>query len=109
MGPRPECSRSRPPTLSVRRVAALGVLAAVAALYVSPVQKYLRSARAAAGYQTPTGDAAAAQHDRLHPEAAALDTNERIILLARDCGWIFPGEHPLVIRDIPASAATQCG
>jgi len=36
-------------------------------------------------------------------------TKARIVELARACGWIYPGEHPLVIRDIPASAATQCG
>ena len=43
------------------------------------------------------------EHDRLQSEAAALLTKARIVELARACGWIYPGEHPLVIRDIPAS------
>jgi hypothetical protein len=75
---------------------------------VSPVQKYLRSDERLQQSQTQVV-MLQHEHDRLQSEAAALLTKSRIVELARACGWIYPNEHPLVIRDIPASAATQCG
>ena len=98
---------SRLPGLSVRRLAALGVLAVVAALYVSPVQKYLRVQREVR-YQNAELARAEQRHDALIQERAALDTNQRIILLARECGWIFPGEQPLVIEGLPPGTASHC-
>jgi hypothetical protein len=107
MGPVIPQGRDRSP-FTFRRVAAASVLLLMAALYVSPVQKYLRSDERLQRSQTQVV-MLQHEHDRLQSEAAALLTKARIVELARACGWIYPGEHPLVIRDIPASAATQCG
>jgi cell division protein FtsL len=98
---------SRLPGLSVRRLAALGVLAVVAALYVSPVQKYLRVQREVR-YQNAELARAEQRHDALIQERTALDTNQRIILLARECGWIFPGERALVIEGLPVRTGASC-
>jgi hypothetical protein len=92
----------------MRRVAAASVLLLMAALYVSPVQKYLHAK------DRMRSDAAAVaalqqRHDKLQAELAALGTKAQIIVMARACGWVFPGEHPLVIRDLPPGSATQCG
>jgi hypothetical protein len=107
MGPVIPQGRDRSP-FTFRRVAAASVLLLMAALYVSPVQKYLRSDERLQHSQTQVV-MLQHEHDRLQSEAAALLTKARIVELARACGWIYPSEHPLVIRDIPGSAATQCG
>jgi hypothetical protein len=105
VGPRLRDADRRP--FSLRRVAAASVLLLMAALYVSPVQKYLHSGDR---MRTDTAQVAALQrqHDRLQAELAALQTKSQIIILARACGWIFPNEHPMVVADLPASAATKC-
>ena len=46
--------------------------------------------------------------DALIQERTALDTNQRIILLARECGWIFPGERALVIEGLPVRTGASC-
>jgi len=97
----------RIPSLSIRRLVAFGVLAVVAALYVSPVQKYLRVQRELQ-HQRAELTRAQARHDDLLRERAALDTNQRIIMLARECGWIFPGEQALVIEGLPSRDAASC-
>ena len=96
---------SRP--LSIRRVAAVAVLLLMAALYVSPVQKYLNSSQR---LQSDRAQLAALQrqHDRLTAEAASLDTRATVVTLARACGWIYPGEHVFVIKDIPDADRVQC-
>jgi type II secretory pathway pseudopilin PulG len=98
-------SQSRP--LPMRRLAAVAVLLLMAALYVSPVQKYLR---AGARLDRSRAQLAALQrhHDQLQRESQALQTTPQIVLLARECGWIYPGETPLVIKDISARDGAQC-
>jgi cell division protein FtsL len=97
----------RLPAFSLRRLVALGVLAVVAALYVSPVQKYLRVQREVRHQQA---ELTRAEHrrDALQAERAALGTNERIIVLARECGWIFPDERPLVVEGLPTRLGANC-
>jgi type II secretory pathway component PulM len=97
--------QSRP--LPKRRLAAVAVLLLMAALYVSPVQKYLR---AGARLHESRAQLAALQqrHDQLVRESQALGTTPQIELLARECGWVFPGEIPLVIEDIPSRDGAQC-
>jgi hypothetical protein len=99
----PDIRRSLP----LRRLVMLVVLAVVAALYVAPVQKYLRVQRDLGHARQELTDAQRA-HDALVRQREALDTDTRIITLARECGWIFPGEKPLVIEGLPASAASHC-
>jgi cell division protein FtsL len=107
MGPVLPKGRDRSP-FSLRRVAAVSVLLLMAALYVSPVQKYLGSSQRLREERAHVA-ALQRQHDRLQAEAAALLTKARIVELARACGWIYPNEHPLVVKDIPHDIATQCG
>jgi hypothetical protein len=99
--------RDRSP-FSLRRVAAVSVLLLMAALYVSPVQKYLGSSRR---LRDERGQLTTLkrQHDRLVAEAAALGTKAKIEIMARACGYVLPNEHPLVISDIAQSKLTHCG
>jgi cell division protein FtsB len=88
----------------VGRLAAVLVLVIVAALYVAPVQKYLSVQRQLAHEQTAYKQAAArkAELDRQH---ALLQTNAEVEILARQCGWIYPGEKPLVVQGLPPGQA----
>ena len=92
---------------SKRRLAAVAVLLLMAALYVSPVQKYLRTG---ARLHDSRAQLAALQHrhDQLVRDSQALGTTQQIELLARECGWVFPGEVPLVIEDLPPRDGAQC-
>jgi cell division protein FtsB len=99
----PDIRRSLP----VRRLVMLVVLAVVAALYVAPVQKYLRVQRDLSHQRQALADAQRT-HDSLVRQREALDTDTRIITLARECGWIFPGEKPLVIEGLPVGTASHC-
>jgi hypothetical protein len=97
--------QSRP--LPKRRLAAVAVLMLMAALYVSPVQKYLR---AGARLDESRAQLAALQHrhDQLVQDSQALGTTPRIVLLARECGWVYPGDVPLVIVDVKPREGAQC-
>jgi hypothetical protein len=97
--------QSRP--LPKRRLAAVAVLVLMAVLYVSPVQKYLR---AGARLDESRAQLAALQHrhDQLVRDSQALDTKARIVLLARECGWVYPGDVPLVIVDVKPREGAQC-
>jgi cell division protein FtsB len=94
--------------LSIRRVAAVAVLLFMAALYVSPVQKYLRASQRLHADRTQV-EALQRQHDRLTTEAASLNTQSTIVMLARACGFIYPGEHTFVIQGLPVDDHVQCG
>ena len=97
--------QSRP--FSKRRLAAVAVLLLMAALYVSPVQKYLRTgARLHDSRSQLIG--LQRRHDQLVRDSEALGTTAQIELLARECGWVFPGEVPLVIEDVPPRDDAQC-
>jgi cell division protein FtsB len=95
-------------SLSIRRVAAVAVLLLMAALYVSPVQKYLRTSQRLQSDRAQV-EALQRQHDRLTAEASALNTQPTIVMLARACGFIYPGERTFVIQDVPVSDNVQCG
>jgi hypothetical protein len=97
--------QSRP--LPKRRLAAIAVLLLMAALYVSPVQKYLR---AGARLDQSRVQLAALQrhHDQLMRDSQALATKPRIVLLARECGWVYPGDVALVIEDVKPRDGAQC-
>jgi cell division protein FtsB len=93
--------------VSLRRLVAVGVLAVVAALYVSPVQKYLRVERDLT-QQRAELVRTQQRHDALEHQRAALQTTQRIVELARACGWIFPGERPLVVQGLPPRDGVPC-
>ena len=48
---------------------------------------------------------AAARKAELDRQHALLQTDAEVEILARQCGWIFPGEKPLVVQGLPASQA----
>ena len=94
-------------SIPLRRVAALVVLVVVAALYVAPVQKYLRVHRDLARQRAELTQMQRRNSD-LERAGQALETDARIIVLARECGWIFPGETPLVVEGLPGGDQTHC-
>ena len=90
-----------------RRLAAAAVLLLMAALYVSPVQKYLRSSERLNASRAQIA-ALQRRHDQLLRDSQALQTTQQIVLLARECGWVYPGETSLVIQDIHPRVGAQC-
>ena len=106
VGPSPLPRRA---ALSVRRLVALGVLAVMAALYVGPVQKYLRVQReleppaaALARRRAQRGTAA------LHQRARRCDTDARIILLARELRLDVPRRDAAGVQGLPRAASASC-
>jgi hypothetical protein len=71
------------------------------------VQKYLR---AGARLDESRAQLAALQHrhDQLVRDSQALGTTPQIVLLARECGWVYPGDVPLVIVDVKPREGAQC-
>lgn len=88
--------------LSVGRLVAVGVLAVIAALYVGPVQKYLQ-VRRDLGAQRAQVTALEREHGRLTRLERSLHTRATIVWYARRCGWVFPGETPIVVQGIGGS------
>ena len=98
---------THPRPIPVRKLIAVAVLAVMAALYVTPVQKYLRVSRQVDRAEAQIGSLER-EREALQAEAAALETKQRVVLLARECGWIFPGERALVVVGLPARKGAQC-
>jgi cell division protein FtsB len=91
----------------VRRAAALAVLLLMAALYVSPVQKYLRVQRQLAQQQSLV-QRLQADHRRLTERVAALRLRPAIVQCARQRGWVFPGETTLIVTGLPTADDRSC-
>jgi cell division protein FtsB len=82
-----------------RRAKRLVVLVAavlVAVLYAGPVRSYL-DARAAETQARSDVTRLRAEQARLQTTLRSLHSNAAVIALARESGWIFPGETPYVI------------
>ena len=88
--------------ISVGRLVAVGVLVVIAALYVGPIQKYLR-VRRDLGAQRAQVAALEREHRRLVGLEQSLHTRATIVWYARRCGWVFPGETPIVVQGIGGS------
>ncbi len=69
-------------------------------LYVGPVQKYLQVSRELKSQRAEL-TRLEHRHAALTAEKALLETKQGVVMLARRCGWINPGEHPLVVKNIP--------
>ena len=91
----------------MRRAVTVAVLLLMAALYVSPVQKYLNE-RARVHEERGQLAALKREHDRLEAIASGLQTKPGIVLLARRCGWIFPSERPLVVQGLVPRDGAEC-
>jgi hypothetical protein len=97
-------SRSaRPSGFPLRRVVTAGILLLIAALYVSPVQKFLRVQRQLAEQGTLVRRLDR-QHQALLHRVTALDGRTAIVQCARQRGWTFPGETTLIVVGLPAVA-----
>ncbi len=96
-----------PRSLTRRRLLALVVLLVIAGLYVDPVQKYLR-VTALLDSQQAEVRALERRRDALARRAAWLEGNGGIIAAARACGWIMPGERPIIVAGVPERDRTPC-
>jgi cell division protein FtsB len=106
MGGRPANGRAVPAPPSRRavrerrrRAKRLVVLVAallVAVLYVGPVRSYL-DAKAAETQARSDVARLRADQARLQATLRSLHSKAAVIALARESGWIFPGETPYVI------------
>jgi cell division protein FtsB len=79
-----------------KRLAVLVAAVLVAVLYIGPVRSYL-DARAAETQARSDVARLRAQQARLQATLHSLHSNAAVIALARESGWIFPGETPYVI------------
>jgi cell division protein FtsB len=104
----PPRRRRRARAVSRRRLLVLAVLVAIAALYVDPVQKYLRVNEQVRG-QSADLRRLERRHARLLARRDALRTSTGVEAAARLCGWVLPGEHALVVTGLPPAAGAQCG
>jgi hypothetical protein len=84
----------------------VAVLLLIAALYVGPVEKYLRVQR-----ELSQQRAVVHRLDHLHRElslrVAALHGKAAIVQCARARGWVFPGETSLIVTGLPGAASQQ--
>lgn len=78
---------------------AVGVLAVFAALYVGPVQKFLHVRRDLANQRAAVATLER-EHGRLMRLEQSLHTRATIVWYARRCGWVFPGETPIVVQGV---------
>ena len=81
-----------------RRLGVLVVCGLVALLYAGPIRTYL-DARAAADASRADVLELRAKRADLQRRLDALDERATIEALARESGWIYPGETPYLIRD----------
>jgi hypothetical protein len=88
--------------MSVGRLVAVAVFVVIAALYVGPVQKYLQVRRDLSVQKTEVGRLER-EHGRLVRLERSLHTRATIVWYARRCGWVFPGETPIVVQGIGGS------
>ena len=85
--------------MSVGRLVAVAVFVVIAALYVGPVQKYLQVRRDLSVQKTEVSRLER-EHGRLVRLERSLHTRATIVWYARRCGWVFPGETPIVVQGI---------
>ncbi|MGN6379178.1 MAG: septum formation initiator family protein [Gaiellales bacterium] len=84
------------------RLVAVAVLLLMAALYVGPVEKYLK-------VQQELRQQRALVHrlDRVHGaldlRVAQLQGKAAIVECARARGWVFPGEQSLIVTGVPTT------
>jgi hypothetical protein len=84
----------------VARLAAVAVLVLMAALYVGPVEKYLRVQRELQQQRALVANLERA-HGALNLRLAALHGKAAIVECARARGWVFPGEQSLIVTGVP--------
>ena len=96
---------ARPRGRPVARLAAVAVLVVMAALYVGPVEKYLRVQRELQQQRTLVANLERA-HGALALRVTALRGKAAIVECARARGWVFPGEQSLIVTGVPQTGAS---
>ena len=96
---------ARPRGRPVARLAAVAVLVLMAALYVGPVEKYLRVQRELQQQRALVANLERA-HGALNLRLAALHGKAAIVECARARGWVFPGEQSLIVTGVPQTDAS---
>jgi cell division protein FtsB len=89
------------------RLVAAVVLVVIAALYVGPVEKYLRVQRDLHQQRALVGQLSARRQDLLC-DVRNLHTKHAMVELARRAGWVFRGETLVVVNDIPDLPDNPC-
>jgi len=79
----------------------LAGLVLIAALYVGPVEKYLRVQRELR-QERALVDRLQNVHNELGVRVVALHYKPAIVQCARARGWVFPGEKTVIVTGIPA-------
>jgi hypothetical protein len=85
------------------RIAAIAGLVLIAALYVGPVEKYLRVQRELRQERTLVSRLQNV-HDALGVRVVALHSKAAIVQCARARGWAFPGERTVIVTGVPPQA-----
>jgi len=78
----------------------LAGLALIAALYVGPVEKYLRVQRELRQERALVGRLQSV-HNELGVRVVALHYKPAIVQCARARGWVFPGEKTVIVTGLP--------
>jgi cell division protein FtsB len=81
----------------LRRVVAIVCLAATALLYAGPVRSYLGARTASAQARAQVGTLAQ-RNAQLRAHLSELGSDAAMEAIARDAGYIKPGETPFVVR-----------
>jgi cell division protein FtsB len=89
------------------RVVALALLLLIAALYVEPVGRHLRLDRQVAS-QRALVERLERERTGLERRREQLTSRAGLIVAARRCGYVFPGERAFVIEDVPPDARARC-
>jgi hypothetical protein len=106
---RPVAARSRPARprgRPIARLVAVAVLILMAALYVGPVEKYLRVQRELRQQSTLLQQLERV-HSALGIRVQALHGRAAIVQCARARGWVFPGEQSFIVTQLPGAGDRQ--
>lgn len=89
------------------RLIAAVVLVIVAALYVGPIEKYLRVQRDLRQQRALVGELSKRRRELLC-DVSNLKTKHGMIELARRAGWVLQGETLVVVNDVPDLPDDPC-
>jgi cell division protein FtsB len=85
---------------ATRRWFAVGALVLVGLLYYRPLHDYL-DARSERAVRVAAVQRLQKQHDRLEKRLAHASSPAALAAAARTLGYIRPGEHLFIVKDIP--------
>ncbi|HEX5260356.1 MAG TPA: septum formation initiator family protein [Gaiellales bacterium] len=98
---------ARPHGLRMGRLVAAVVLVVVAALYVGPIEKYLRVQRDLHQQRALVSELSTRRQELLC-DVRNLHTKHAMVELARRAGWVLRGETLVVVNDVPDLPDNPC-